>query len=140
MSFAEGKSTGALIFIDIEIGEILSAEDMTEEEMQDRERFLEAPSEKMLLIGKKSVTKWVEDTLQVVNQNYDMDFINKVGFKLAEATKQNDYAASVTTALICLEGEGLNHHYFASWLEFLEGEEKANIRNWLSLNGIDLVG
>jgi hypothetical protein len=90
MSFAEGKSTGALIFIDIEIGEILSAEDMTEEEMQDRERFLEAPSEKMLLIGKKSVTKWVEDTLQVVNQNYDMDFINKVGFKLAEATKQND--------------------------------------------------
>ena len=112
---------------------------MLEEEIQDRKRFLKVSSERIWSISEKDLEEWVIDILQVVTQNYGKNFMLKVSSELEPLIKQTSRVELVTTALINLQKEGLDDNYFAFWIDFLEKEERNNLRSWRSSKGIDLV-
>ncbi|HEY9699367.1 MAG TPA: hypothetical protein V6D10_19065 [Trichocoleus sp.] len=136
---AEGDSAGVSTYIDTETGEVLLARDMLEEEIKDRQRLLKVPSKKLCSISTQTIEMWIGKTLEVIDQNYGENFMLQVKPQLEQAVKQTNYEEAVTTALIDLQGKGLDDNYFASWLEFVEKEEVSNIRGWLSAKGIRLV-
>jgi hypothetical protein len=136
---AEGDSNGVPTYIDTETGEVLLAGDMLEGEIQDRKRFFRIPSENLWSISKQTIERWIENILEIVDQNYDEDLMLQVKSRLEQAMKQTNYVESVMTALSDLQSKGLDDNYFTSWLEFVEAEEVNNIKSWLSSKGICLV-
>lgn len=139
---AEGDLASGRIpaYIDTEIGEVLLARDMLDEEIQDRKRFLEVPSKQILSISEQMIEKWVENTLEIIAQSHAENFMLQAKTQLEQATKKINCVHSVTTVLIDLQGKGLDDNFFASWLEFVDREQVSNIRNWLFSKGIHLEG
>jgi hypothetical protein len=139
---AKGDSATGRVpaYIDTETGEVLLASAMLDGEIQDSKRFLEFPSKQLLSINEQAIEKWIENTLEIIAQNYGENFMLQAKAQLEKAIKQINCLPSVAIVLIDLQGEGLDDSFCASWLEFVDREQVSNIRNWLFLKGIHLEG
>ncbi|HEY9907153.1 MAG TPA: hypothetical protein V6D18_06035, partial [Thermosynechococcaceae cyanobacterium] len=104
---AEDDSVGVPTYIDTETGEVFLARDRLEEEIEDRKRFLKVPSKKLWFISTQTIGKWIEKVLEVIDQDYDENFMLQVKPQLEQAMKRTNYEEAVTTALIDLQGKGL---------------------------------
>lgn len=137
---AEGDSDRVSAYINTETGEVLLAKDLLEAEIQNRKRFIEFPSQQLLSIGEQAIEKWIENTLEIITQTHSEDFMLQAKTQLEQAMKQINCVHSMTTALLDLQGKGLEDNFYDSWLEFVDREQVGNIRNWLSSKGIYLEG
>jgi rubrerythrin len=135
---AEGDSDKASAYINTETAEVLLAKNLLEAEIQNRQRFLKFPSEQLLSIDEQAIEKWIENTLEMINQTHNEDFMLQAKTQLEQAMKQIDRVHSVTIALVDLQGKGLADNLYDSWLEFVDREQVSNIRNWLFSKGIHL--
>jgi hypothetical protein len=137
---AEGDSAKVSAYINTETGSIILETDLLKEEIQNRQRFLKFPADRLLSIGEQSIEKWIENTLETIARTHTEDFILQAQTQLDRAIKQIDRVHAVTIALIDLQEKGLDDEFYDSWLEFVDREQVSKIRNWLSSQGIHLDG
>lgn len=126
-------------YLDTETGEVLSATDMFPEELQNRKRFLKIPSKKIWVIGREAAENWLEDRLSVFAQSYDEISIDKAKSQLEQALERDDSSKSIQHTILELDREMYDDHFFDSWMEFVQNQEKSNITSWLASKGIILA-
>ena len=115
-------------YLDRGTGEVLSAKDMLSKEIQNRKRFLKIVSQKIWSISRDQAENWVKNTVQAFAQTYDEAFLYKSKACLQQTLKGSNFSELIFDTILELDREVLDVNFFESWLEFVEKQERRNVK------------